>query len=171
VFRCADEWIGGVRRDRWCAVAVFNDAAWQRCREAMGDPAWSAQDCFATAGGRYANRRQLHTEIERWSRGRRAEDVMTLLQDHQVAAGLVAEADDLCTHDPQLAARGFWRILRNDEGREVRADSLPWRCDQRRIAADGVAPLLGEHTDAILRDSLGLTRAAVWQLRTDKVVA
>ena len=53
-FRCAPK---GDDDDRWVAIAVHDDADWQRFRGALGDPPWAAEARFATDGGPLGARR------------------------------------------------------------------------------------------------------------------
>ena len=80
------------------------------------------------------------TPTTRWSR----------LQEAGVAAGRVANAEDVCARDPQLAARGHFVDVATPEGRTVRIDGPPARSPKRPAPCAGPGPLLGEHTDEVL---------------------
>ena len=95
---------------------------------------------------------------------------MTTLQAAGVAAGVVANAEDLCRRDPQLQARQYWTRVTSADGETVDLDGIPFKLSATpgMIAAPG--PLLGEHTDAVLQRVLGLNAAAISALRADGVV-
>jgi benzylsuccinate CoA-transferase BbsF subunit len=42
-------------KDRWCAIAVFNDKEWQAFCDVVGNPAWTKDNRFATLKSRKAN--------------------------------------------------------------------------------------------------------------------
>jgi crotonobetainyl-CoA:carnitine CoA-transferase CaiB-like acyl-CoA transferase len=156
--------------DRWCAVTVFDDADWGRLVAALGAPAWAQDARFATAASRREHADELDRALAAWTRARDAEEVMTTLQRAGVAAGVVADAVDLCDRNPQLAARGYWATLPTPEGEPVTVDGVPVRLARTPgyVAAPG--PLLGEHTDHVLADLLGLDAAELTRLRADKVI-
>lgn len=171
VFRCADLVVGAERRDRWCAIAVFGDAEWERLRRVMGDPDWAAAARLQTFDGRFAAQATVHAGIEEWTRGRVAEDVMRTLQAEGIAAGLVAEADDLLRRDPQLGLRHFWPAGRGADARSGFADAAALALPRIPARISHPAPRVGAHTDSVLLQILGLARAEIKALRARGIIA
>ncbi len=171
VYRCADLAGDGPARDRWCAIAVFGDQQWEAFRRALGEPAWACDHRFASAEGRGANRQALDACVQSWTRERPAEAVMAHLQRAGIAAGVVANAEDICRRDPQLQARQYWIRLPTPEGDRVALDGVPFKMSSTAGRVRAPAPLLGEHTDAVLQRVLGLSPAAIAELRAANVVA
>jgi len=171
VYRCADLPGTGPARDRWCAIAVFGEADWGRFRRALGDPRWAAHDRFAHHDARQRHRAALNAHITAWTRTRRAEDVMTALQAAGIAAGIVASAADLCERDPHLQARRYWSRVYTPEGQCLKYDGPPFRMSHTSRTVPAPGPLLGEHTDAVLRRVLGLTPTALAELRAAGAIA
>ena len=85
------------------------------------------------------------------------------------AAGLVADAADVCTGDPALAARRYFADVATPEGRTVRIDGPPFVLTETPAAVRGPGPLLSEHADAVLAE-LGYDADAIAALRRDGVV-
>lgn len=164
VYRCRGE-------DRWCAVAVFDQNEWQRFSDALDNPAWCRDARFATLGDRVRNRAALDALVEEWTRTRTAEEVTERLQGAGVRAGVVADAEDLCLRDPQLRARRYWIDVETPEGNHVRLDGIPYRLERTPARVSGPGPLLGEHTDDVLRRLLGLEAHQIAALRAAGVVA
>jgi len=171
VYRCADWPTEGPARDRWCALAVFGDADWERFCRVLGDPGWTRDEHFATHEGRIANQPALDAHVESWTRTRSAEEVMLALQHTGIAAGIVANAADLCQRDPQLQARKYWARVPTQEGSSVDLDGVPFTLSDTPGAVRAPGPLLGEHTADVLQRVLGLTAAAVDALRAANVIA
>jgi crotonobetainyl-CoA:carnitine CoA-transferase CaiB-like acyl-CoA transferase len=171
IYRCRDRDDDGDVHDRWCAIAVFGDDDWARCVAVMGRPAWSADARFATHVAREQHRDALDALVETWTRTQMAEEVAQRLQDAGVAAGIVANGRDLCERDPHLTARGYWKTLPTPEGDTATVDgpSLQLSETPGRIAT--AAPLLGEHTDHVLQEIVGLDDATIARLRTERVIA
>ena len=54
--------------DRWCAIAVFGDIDWERFITAIGSPAWTRQERFASFAGRLAAGHELDRRVQAWTR-------------------------------------------------------------------------------------------------------
>ena len=171
VYRCADLPGEGPARDRWCAIAVFGDEDWARFCHAIGNPTWTRDARFATAHDRITNRVALDAQVQSWTGSQRAESVMIQLQRAGIAAGLVANAEDLCRLDPHLQARRYWAPVQAPEGGTFEFDGVPVRLSATPGAVRSTGPLLGEHTDAVLQRVLGMAAATIAELRAAKVVA
>jgi benzylsuccinate CoA-transferase BbsF subunit len=160
VYACAGD-------DRWLALTVFSDAEWERFAAAVG---WSPEPRFARRADRVVHAAVLDRLVSEWARGQRAEEAMERLQRAGVACGLVANAEDLCARDPQLAARGQFVEVATPEGRTVRLDGPPFLLSDTPARVSGPGPLLGEHGDEILRALLGVEEAELRTLREDGIV-
>ncbi|MDX2168667.1 MAG: CoA transferase, partial [Deltaproteobacteria bacterium] len=108
VYRCAPvRRRGGAAAERWLALAVADDIEWQRLCAVLGVP-WGAEARFATAPARRANAAALDAALAGALGGRDAAALVEALQAAGIAAGVCADAADLCDGDPQLAARGYF---------------------------------------------------------------
>jgi crotonobetainyl-CoA:carnitine CoA-transferase CaiB-like acyl-CoA transferase len=109
VYRCAQVRRSGRAEgcERWLAVSVSSDDEWQRLCEVLG-VAWSADARFAAAPARRVNRAALDAMLAVELGARHAAALAEALQAAGVAAGVCADAADLCDADPQLAARGYF---------------------------------------------------------------
>src|SRR5439155_932372 len=114
-----------------------------RFARALGDPEWTGR--FVSRAARLEHAAELDRLVAAWSRTQVAEEAMALLQTAGVAAGVVANAEDLCARDPQLAARGHFVEVPTPEGRTVRIDGPPFLLSDTPARLGGPGPLLGEH--------------------------
>jgi benzylsuccinate CoA-transferase BbsF subunit len=157
--------------DRWIAITVFTDREWRGLVAAMGRPAWALDERLATVSGRVADAERLDRAVAAWTRTMNVHVATSRLQAHGVPAGIVADAADLCAGDPQLAARGHFADVATPEGRTVRIDGPPFLLSGTPASVRGPGPLLGEHTDDVLRTMLGYDDATIAALRADGTVA
>lgn len=163
VYRCAGE-------DRWCAITVFSDDEWQAFCKVVGVPGWTKEARFATLSDRVAHQEELDQYVEAWTLQHSPEDVMTLLQQVGVPAGVVANGEDL-DRDPQLRARGYWAQVKTPKGEEVVLDGTPIKSSATPGSVAAPGPLLAEHTESVLRRLLGYTDNHIAQLKAERVVA
>ena len=165
VYPCAGD-------DRWIAISVFDDDDWRGLSSTSSDDLpWTGDPRFATVDGRVAHAAELDGRSPAGRAGWMPTSPMERLQAAGVAAGRVADAADLCARDPQLAARGHFVDVPTPEGRTVRLDGPPFLLSDTPARVRGPGPLLGEHTDQVLREVLGLEAEEIAALRADGVVA
>ena len=101
--------------------------------------------------------------IEAWTRARPKGEAAAALAEQGVCASPVFETRDLFT-DPHLVERDFIQRVRHAQHGEVRLLGWPARMSKSRVEMRA-APLLGEHTDEVLGEDLGLTPQAIDELR------
>ena len=105
----------------------------------------------------------VRREIEAWTGTQSKREAMATLAEEGVCASQVYETHDLFT-DPHLQARGFIQEVSHAEHGDVRLLGWPARMSKSAVSMRA-APLLGEHTDQVLAEDLGLTPSAVEALR------
>lgn len=147
--------------DRWIAIAVADDAQWLSLRAALDLPE-SAR--WASVAGRLADREAIDAEIAARSRKWDGPALMHALQAAGISAGIVNNAADVLTTDPQLQARGHWVTLDHPEMGPSIYNAPPFRFSDAHSNPSTPAPLLGQHTREICRDLLGLSDADVARL-------
>ncbi len=156
--------------DRWIAISVRTEAEWRRFVEAIGAPDWTRDAKFRTLYLRIRNSAELDANISRWTVERSAEDAMATLQRAGIAAGVVENGIDLCARDPQLIERGFWPKVTTAKGASTRVTGIPFKLSATPGAVRTIAPEVGEHTDQVLGELLGLSRAERDSLIADGAV-
>lgn len=142
--------------DRWCVISVSTDDEWRALCGVLDRPELAGDDRFRTASARRENEAELDGLLARWTAERTGEEVVALLQEAGVPAGLVQSAEDLA-NDPHLAARGFFVPLEHPVLGRTRADGTPIRFAGDEPAGWKAAPLLGEDNRYVFRELLGLT--------------
>jgi benzylsuccinate CoA-transferase BbsF subunit len=162
IFRCAGE-------DDWCAVAVMNDGQWQSLCEVIGASDLAQDPGLATAEGRLGHVDRVEAAVAAWIADKDATAAMMTLQDKGVPAGVVASARYLMDEDKQLAHRGYWQKVDHPEIGESRFTSPPYLLDGERVELRR-PPLLGEHTDAVLKEVLGYSPDRIAALRAEGVL-
>jgi crotonobetainyl-CoA:carnitine CoA-transferase CaiB-like acyl-CoA transferase len=149
--------------DRWVAIAVVGDDAWERFARCLG---WPPEPRFATLAGRLAARAEVDARIAEWTRARTPDEATAMLQAAGVSAMTVQNGDDHRA-DPHLAARGGIVTVQHPEIGAERHSGNPIRFDRMPLAPPRAAPCLGADTARVLARVLGLTDAEIAVLRED----
>ncbi len=136
--------------DRWVAIAVVDDDQWRTLAGLTGlrEPGFSLAE-------RKADEDRLDDELAAWTATRDAAETAERLQSAGIPAAVVATGEDLTEHDPQLAARGFYPVLRHPLAGDVRHEGAVLHLSRTPARIERPAPLLGEHTGEILEELLG----------------
>jgi crotonobetainyl-CoA:carnitine CoA-transferase CaiB-like acyl-CoA transferase len=161
VFRCSGE-------DRWIAIAVTDDAAWARLASAPRTPEAFSRPDWRTRAGRQASEDALETALEAWTRTWDADELMAALQARGVAAGVVRGCTE-CLSEPHLAARDWFKPMTHPDLGEHLYNGFPWRFSECALSATLPPPRLGEHSEALLKELLGLSDAEIEALKAKNV--
>jgi len=155
--------------DRWLVIAVWNDDDWQRLREQMGHPEWSADPAYASNAGRLADADALDEAISQWTREHDARELMSSLQAAGIEAGVCQQFHEI-VDDPQLAHRRHWTRVEHSNVGSLLVERSGFRLSETDGELRAAGPNLGEHTDAILSKCLGLDSAELERLHADEVL-
>jgi benzylsuccinate CoA-transferase BbsF subunit len=165
VFRCLDmdEEHHGVKLDMWVSICAANAEQWARLCVAMGQPQLAQDPRFATLELRKQNEDALEEIIKAWTRPRTPTDVTATLQAVGVPAFTCSTHKDLF-EDPNLNQRGFFAKVDHPTHGVREYPGIPWRMSRTPSTIGSPAPLLGQHTEEILRE-LGYSDAQVEELK------
>jgi benzylsuccinate CoA-transferase BbsF subunit len=156
--------------DRWCAIAVADDAGWRALATVLGRPEWGDDPDFATLAARKANEDRLEALVADATRQCDGGALVDALQERGVAAAVVETSGDLL-ENPQLTARRYWRRLDHPVMGSIVVNRVPFCSDTDDGGPLGAAPLLGQHTRQVARDVLGIEEAEFEELATKGVFA
>jgi benzylsuccinate CoA-transferase BbsF subunit len=148
VYRCQGD-------DRWCAISVFTDLEWQAFCKAIGRPDLFQELKFSSLKRRKENEALLNSLVEEWTIQHSAEEVMDLLQKAGVPAGVVQNAEDIY-NDPNLKERECFWVDEHKVLGEFSHLGQPSRLSKTPARLYRAAPCLGEHTEYICCDLLGI---------------
>ena len=150
--------------DNYVAISARDEAEWIALCGVLGRDEWRDDPRFASADARWANHDALDELIAGWAAQRTKFEAAELLQAAGVPAGPVLQAPEVLA-DPQLAARGFWDQLELTGWGDVPVQRyFSPHIDGESFGAKDRAPLLGEHTDELLRE-LGASDEEIAELR------
>jgi crotonobetainyl-CoA:carnitine CoA-transferase CaiB-like acyl-CoA transferase len=148
-YRCVGE-------DRWCVIAVFNEIEWQALSRAMGSPEWTQEERFSSLPKRKEHAKELDKLLEQWTVQRKAEELVNLVQEAGVPAGVVQNASDLAK-DPQLLARDYFVRLQHPVLGDTISDASPIKFAGGTRDDWKASPLLGQDNQYVYLELLGLT--------------
>ncbi len=141
--------------DRWCAISVITETDWDNFCQAAGNAPWTRDAKFSSLAARKKHEDELDRLVGEWTVSFTAEEIMLTLQKHGVAAGVVNTPRDLAA-DPQLSARNtFWELAHAEMGNYRHLGEL-FRLPLTPATAAKAAPCLGENTEYVCCELLGM---------------
>ena len=152
VYRCAGE-------DDWLSLAVVDDDQWRNLCSLVPELADMKDLGLA---GRRAERAAIDAALSAWAAPQNAEDAARCLTASGIPSAALARSQELVESE-HLRARGFW-----DAHGDGVLPGLPWRASFGHRS--GLAPGLGEHSDIVLSEVLGLQQTEIDALRNDGVL-
>lgn len=156
-------------RDGHFAFAAGNDAQWKRFCDAAGRPEWADDPRFASNGGRVENRDLLVPLLEELFATRTAADWMALCDAADIPSAPILTVDRVLA-DPQLQARGMTQEIDHPSAGRISVLGSPLQIPTAPTAVRLPPPLLGQHTDAILSEELGLSAKGIAELHGAGVI-
>jgi crotonobetainyl-CoA:carnitine CoA-transferase CaiB-like acyl-CoA transferase len=155
--------------DDWLVLAVGNDGQWQRFCQAAGRPDLAADARFTTNTLRVQNRNVLVPLVEEVMRTRSTGDWQERLRAVEVPHAPVWDYAALFAH-PQTAARGLRLTVHDPQGRPVVLVGPPFHIAGAAPPAHRMPPALGQDTEEVLKELLGLDAARLDELRRQGVI-
>jgi crotonobetainyl-CoA:carnitine CoA-transferase CaiB-like acyl-CoA transferase len=147
----------------WVAIAVADDAEWQRLCEALGWPSWAMDSRYHTLSGRLEHQDAIDATLTEWTRQRTPQEAAQYLQDHRVTAGPVLSAA-AAYQDPQLRDRGFFEPLTHPEAGTHEYPGILWKMSHTPAHLRTPPCCLGEHNDYVYRTLLEYTAEEIQSL-------
>jgi formyl-CoA transferase len=117
---------------------------------------------FATNAAQVKHRAALVEELEPRFPEYASAHRVTLISDASIPAGPINTLPDSC--DPHVAARNMVVDVAHPTAGQVRLLAPPYKLDWTPASVDRHPPLLGEHTEEVLREHLGLDTRALTEL-------
>ncbi len=155
VFKCTDDYF---------ALACGNDAQFRRMCDVIGRPDLTADERFATNPGRVTNREALIPQLQAAFGRFAAGDLLARLGAAGVPAGRINTLDRVLS-DPQVLHRQMVVEVEHPKAGRLKLLGVPYKFGETPAAVKSAPPLLGQHTDEVLRGLLGYSDETIAQLR------
>ena len=156
-------------RDGAFMLAVGNDRQFAACTECAGLSSLAADTRFRHNADRIANRSELVGLLGRVFETNTTDYWLKQLADRGVPAGPINDLQQVLTGS-YAEERELVRHLSNSRGQPVPIVSNPVEFATTPVQYAGAPPLLGEHTDEVLREWLGYSDELIAELRESKAV-
>ncbi|MBU9279154.1 CaiB/BaiF CoA transferase family protein [Burkholderia multivorans] len=155
--------------DGWIIVAVGNDGQFRKFVEAGGRPELADDERFATNPARVRHRDTLVPILAEMVKTRSKTAWIDALEAAGVPCGPINDLAEVFANE-QVVARGMEVALPHPCGADVKLVRNPVRMSATPPDARTAPPLLGAHTDDVLRDMLGYDDARIAALKAKQAI-
>jgi crotonobetainyl-CoA:carnitine CoA-transferase CaiB-like acyl-CoA transferase len=150
-------------------LAVGNDDQFRRLCDLIGTPEMANDERFATNAARVEHRGELIPFLQSVFACADSSDWLKQLEAAGVPCGPINRIDQVFA-DPQVQARGMQVEAEHPLGGPVPLVGSPLKMSATPTEEASAPPTLGQHTDAILQEVLGLDDGARERLRRDGII-
>ena len=145
-------------------VAVGNDTQFKAYCHVIGRPALPDDVRFKTNSNRVIHREILIPLLTEAMKSQARDYWLEALERAGVPAGPINTIDQVY-QNPQVQARGMRQTLPHGSAGQAPVSSSPLRFSDSPVNYHHAAPLLGEHTEQVLRERLGLSPEEIQELK------
>ena len=159
---------GGANDYVYVMTSRANPDHWDRLLTLIGREDLIGDERYLTPADRVAREPEVDEIIAAWTRGRSKYDAMKVVGESGIPAGAVLDTDEL-NSDVTFEERGVMQTMVHPVHRPFKMPAWPVRVDGKATRLT-TSPMLGEHTEEVISDWLGLNNAAIATLKRDGTV-
>jgi formyl-CoA transferase len=146
---------------------ITQAAAWPAVCKVIGEEEWATDEAYATPQARLLHLKPIFARIEQWTMTKTKFEAMEILNEYDIPCGPILSMKEIAD-DPWLRKSGT--VVEVDHpargkhltvGNPIKLSDSPTEVTR--------APLLGEHTDEVLRE-LGYSANDLEVLRADRAI-
>jgi crotonobetainyl-CoA:carnitine CoA-transferase CaiB-like acyl-CoA transferase len=150
-------------------LAVGNDGQYVKFCDVAGCPQLATDPRFAKNQDRVRNRSELVPALEAIMKTRTKTDWLAALEAAKVPCGAINNIAEVFA-DPQVNHRGMVTQWEHPLQPSLRLVSSPMKLSETPVRTEMPPPLLGQHTEQVLRELLACSDDRLAQLRNGKVI-
>jgi len=151
-------------------IALGNPRLWKKfCDNVIDKPEWATDAPYATREGRLQNRDELYASLGEIFITDTQENWLDKLVAAGVPGGAVRNVSE-ALEASETAARNMVVSVPHPAAGDVRLIASPLRFSETPVVSPTAPPLLGQHTDDILKELLEMDSASIERLRQKKII-
>lgn len=154
---------------QWVLIAGNGDAIFRRLAGAMGRPELCDDPRFSSHATRGEHQAELDAIVAEWSATLPAADLLALMEAHLVPAGPICDAAQVAAN-PHFRERGAVVDVADPELGTLSMQGVVPRLSETPGDIRWTGPALGEHSEQILAERLGLNADSIAALRAKGAV-
>jgi formyl-CoA transferase len=136
---------------------------WEAICDVIGEPTWKTDPNYATPGARLPRLKAIFERIEQWTMTKTKFEAMDILNKYDIPCGPILSMKEIA-EDPSLRKTGTVVEVDHPTRGKYLTVGNPIKLSDS-ISEVKRSPLLGEHTDEILKDVLGFKADEIAEIK------
>lgn len=143
--------------DDYVAIAVANDALFEKFAQAIQRPDLLENPDYKTTNNRKLHEDELTKIVEEWTTKHTTKEVCQIFEDYKIPVGPILGIDQL-VEDPHILAREMMIEVDHPYGGKIRMPGCPIKFSETKIDHFAPSSALGADTAQVLREIGGYTQ-------------
>ncbi|MCG5235601.1 formyl-CoA transferase [Xanthobacter oligotrophicus] len=142
---------------------ITQGPVWSKICDVIGEPEWKTKPDYASPAARLPHLNEIFTRIEAWTMAHTKFEAMEILNQYDIPCGPILSMKEIA-EDRSLYATGTLVEVEHPVRGTYLTVGNPIKLSDNQVDVER-SPLLGEHTDEVLSQVLGLTPDRIDALR------
>jgi len=156
--------------DGWVIIAVGNNKLWQDFCSAINRLDLVDQDEFKDNYDRVKAHKEVKRIVEEWTEKKSVKEIVDFFLSKQIPCAPLYTVKDVVEDKHIAVARRMIREVEHPVAGKMKVVGSPINLSETPAEIRSPAPLLGEHTELVLKDILNLTEAQIAELKKKNAI-
>jgi len=156
--------------DGWVIIAVGNNKLWQDFCSAINRLDLVDQDEFKDNYDRVKAHKEVKRIVEGWTEKKSVKEIVDFFLSKQIPCAPLYTVKDVVEDKHIAVARRMIREVEHPVAGKMKVVGSPINLSETPAEIRSPAPLLGEHTELVLKDILNLTEAQIDELKKKNAI-
>ena len=156
-------------KDGSITLIAYRENQWKVFCTAVGKKEWIHDEKFKTNAARLQNYSTYIKNMNGLMRTRTTKEWLALFERHDVMCAPVNDIEAVL-NDPQILERNMVAETHHAEAGTLKVVGTPMKFSKTACRIEKACPDLGEHTDEVLSELLGISEKEIHELRSSKAI-
>ena len=156
-------------KDGYVIVGAGNDRLWEKLCKLIEKPELLTDDRFSSNLKRTQNVRDLKVILDNVFKAKTIDEWLEVLEVAGIPCAPINTVDKI-VNDPHIKAREMIVDLEHPVAGHMKVPGVPIKMSATPGSVDTPAPLLGQHTEELLKELLGLSKEQIDELRAKNAI-
>jgi formyl-CoA transferase len=157
-------------KDGWVIIAVGNNKLWEIFCQAIGRTDLLGKEIYGDNYDRVKAHKAIKGIVENWTDERDVNEIVAFLTSQHIPCAPIYTAREVVEDEHIAFARRMIREVEHPVAGKMKVIGSPINLSETPPEIYAPAPLLGEHTDEVLKRLLNLSESRIAELREEKAV-
>jgi len=157
-------------RDGWVIIAVGNNKLWQNFCRAINRMDLVDQDEYKDNYDRVKAHKEVKRIVEEWTEEKSVKEIVDFFLSKQIPCAPLYTVKDVVEDQHIAVARRMIREVEHPVAGKMKVIGSPINLSETPAEINSPAPLLGQHTELVLKDILNLSEAQIAELKKKNAI-